>query len=1075
MHPKRVIASSRLWSKCAALALGLAAANLLPAQLQAPAATTTPAQGKVPVVPAKPATAAVTDTTNEVVELSPFSVNASDDIGYRAANTLAGSRLNTSLKDTPGSLDVLTAEFMADIGATTLEQALAFSTNFAEDIGDFDSQNVTNTIFPSSQVNTVFRNRGLKGSISRNYLQTDSRPAFYTVERIDNSSGPNSILFGLGDAGGVANISTKRARLNRNSTGLNWLVDSFGTVQVTADFNKVIIPEVWGLRLNALATKKDKFKENFWDDTTGFHLASTFRATKTMEIRAEYEQEHTTGTVAYPGPNQTHTYVLNWLDRGSPIYDLPVGWETLSATARNALVNPAGSPTAFTFASGTISPVVMQTGDYAFVANVASSLWSHINPGNQNGSDLGQTLDPRVYTPKTNIGGPGAQKGVDREILAFAIDQKLGEKFYFNLSAATENSQAQTYQPLANGASLGATIMADGNGTLPYSSQVQNLGGAALQTNALGQVINPFKGQFFADTYWRNRKQESTRDIIQATLAGELDFGRWLGSHRVVAMASYQESTSWGDQFDESWMFAPFNADPTNAGNRLRRRGYAISPLDAKAWHVPDWRNLPVVTWNHPTRGPISSGWVSVAPNARDVEQYSYSGALQSRLLNNRLVLTAGYRWDDATNFVTNQTKRVKPPGWEATTGLLELDYDKTTESVDEGATHSIGGVFHLTEWMSVFANKSSNFGPPGGRTVGPDATIPEATFGNGLDYGLKFALFNNRLFIDVAYFETSSDGVAEVMNVNLATDGSIRGSYNGVFNILDNPATLTNQAPGVVPPIFDKDDAAAVAKLRQDYSQLVPFYNAAADLQDQSSRGYELRLTANPTRNIRLRATFSYTNRERENLYVYSLPMAEQLRSFVGALKTANPSRDIGNLVLASAPPAVPNTTTVDSYLNTLDLVLDQNIENFGNNFGGGKMQANLTATYDFDGKFKGLGATVSTRYASAAYTGPYEVRAGGLSTGALIATEPTFGNSSINWDLGLRYRTKIGPNRKTNLILQLNVFNVLDQDDPLVRRIRTIVIAPGAPAPTPDQYIPSSYYIRDPRRWQLSAGFNF
>ena len=46
------------------------------------------------------------------------------------------------------------------------------------------------------------------GTMARNYLQTDSRPAFYTVERIDNSSGPNAILFGLGSAGGVVNIST---------------------------------------------------------------------------------------------------------------------------------------------------------------------------------------------------------------------------------------------------------------------------------------------------------------------------------------------------------------------------------------------------------------------------------------------------------------------------------------------------------------------------------------------------------------------------------------------------------------------------------------------------------------------------------------------------------------------------------------------------------------------------------------------------------------------------------------------------------------------------------------------------
>ena len=37
----------------------------------------------------------------ETVQLSPFEVRADDDAGYQAANTTAGSRLNSKLKDTP--------------------------------------------------------------------------------------------------------------------------------------------------------------------------------------------------------------------------------------------------------------------------------------------------------------------------------------------------------------------------------------------------------------------------------------------------------------------------------------------------------------------------------------------------------------------------------------------------------------------------------------------------------------------------------------------------------------------------------------------------------------------------------------------------------------------------------------------------------------------------------------------------------------------------------------------------------------------------------------------------------------
>lgn len=218
--------------------------------------STTPTPGV-----ATPRTVA-SETGSPIVELSPFTVNSSADVGYRAQNTLSGSRLNASLKDTPGVLDVLTKDFLDDIGATTLQEALAFSTNFAEDNGDFDSQGVINTVFPGSQASVNFRTRGLGGTLARNYLETDSRPAFYTVERIDNSSGPNSILFGLGSAGGVANITTKRAKLNRHTYSFDLLFDSNNSRRVTVDANQVLVPNVLGLRVNAIANRGKKYRAN---------------------------------------------------------------------------------------------------------------------------------------------------------------------------------------------------------------------------------------------------------------------------------------------------------------------------------------------------------------------------------------------------------------------------------------------------------------------------------------------------------------------------------------------------------------------------------------------------------------------------------------------------------------------------------------------------------------------------------------------------------------------------------------------------------------------------------------------
>jgi outer membrane receptor protein involved in Fe transport len=990
------------------------------------------------------------------VELSPFTVFSDHDTGYRAQNTLAGSRLNSSLKDTPGVLDVLTKDFLDDIGATTLQEALAYSTNFAEDLGDFDSQGVINTIFPGAQLNVNFRSRGLGGTMARNYLETDSRPAFYTVERIDNSSGPNAILFGLGSAGGVANITTKRAKLNRPAYGFDLLFDSNSGRRVTFDVNQVLHPQTFALRLSGIVNRGKKYRANFTDDTDGFHLAGTWRASARTEVRFEYERELTSGSVAYPGPHLTNTYVRNWLDRGSPTYVLPVGWETLTAAQRNALVNPAGSPTAFNYIGAGVSPVVIQNGDRSYIVNAATSLFSNASLGSNDASNR-QTVDPRFFNPRGNINGPGGRKGVEREILAVAVDHKLAEKIYVNLSAAREETAADTYQAFANGAASGATILIDGNGTFTNSAQIKTLGSTALATNAAGQAVNPFAGQYYTQSRWLHRTQSGLRKTLQGTAAGQFDLGRWLGSHRVVGTVAYMERTSGSENFRDSWLYAPFNGDPTNTNNGVTRRHYA-SPLDAANFFVPDWREFPVLTWNHPTLGPLTTGWVTEGENLRSARQFSYLGATQSRFFKNRLVLTAGYRVDEATDYVYGQT-RVRPPGWEASNGLLALDRTNVAKTTTRGPTRTYGGVFHLTSWMSVYGNRSTNFGPPRGNIVGPDAVTPPNTAGEGLDAGLKFEFFGETIFVDLGYFDTASNDVTEVLTMNLNSADSIRGAYNAVFPILNNPVGATR--------LINTADPAAVADLKARFPLLRPAYNANADMLDQASRGYEARLTANPTRGLRLRATFSKTARERENLFKFTAPMAVQLRAYVADLQSKNPSVNVGELTGAANP-----GVTVASLLDALDQRLDNAIDTLGNNFGGGKLNANLTVTYDFQRILRGAGVTASTRYRSGAYTGAYEIRTGGVAAGRLVETVPIFGPSTIDYDLSLRYRTRLPWVRNARVTFQLNVANLLDRSAPIVRRVGTIVVAPGVTPPPP---VPTSYFIRLPRAWTLTSRFDF
>ena len=119
--------------------------------------------------PAK-AAAAGTDNDTEIV-LSPFLVSTTKDTGYTATNSQAGTKMNTNVKDLPFSVDVLTADFIHDIGAQRVLDALAYTT----------SVNVTST----NESDPLISVRGLPASVLRDGLTTFIQPDLAMVDRIE--------------------------------------------------------------------------------------------------------------------------------------------------------------------------------------------------------------------------------------------------------------------------------------------------------------------------------------------------------------------------------------------------------------------------------------------------------------------------------------------------------------------------------------------------------------------------------------------------------------------------------------------------------------------------------------------------------------------------------------------------------------------------------------------------------------------------------------------------------------------------------------------------------------------------
>jgi iron complex outermembrane receptor protein len=81
-----------------------------------------------------------------MIELDPFIIDTSRDVGYVAENTLAGNRLNTRLADTPSSVAVFTREFLDDLAISDMKGLVQYTLNSEVDYAASNAGNAQNSI-----------------------------------------------------------------------------------------------------------------------------------------------------------------------------------------------------------------------------------------------------------------------------------------------------------------------------------------------------------------------------------------------------------------------------------------------------------------------------------------------------------------------------------------------------------------------------------------------------------------------------------------------------------------------------------------------------------------------------------------------------------------------------------------------------------------------------------------------------------------------------------------------------------------------------------------------------------------
>ena len=668
---------------------------------------------------------------DNAVVLSPFQVNTSRDSGYVASSTLAGTRLNSEIWDTPAAISVFTSEFLSDIGVLDVKSSLNFALNASE-----DTSNYTGNFLVANDVNIQIRGF-IDAAVGRNYFTWRLSSDVFNVERIDFSRGPNSVLFGVGAPGGIVNTSSKRALIGQDAQQLRTRIGTWDDHRVEYDFSKTLLKEKLAVRANLLWQDKNDWREFKTSERRAGALAATYRPFKNTEVRVDSE---------YGDVDQLHAQPY-------PAREGFVGWETAGRLIANTYGQAVNGTTA-----NTIAPVVWDPFSGGAPVSWNGSRIASVGPRASALANIGASVLDESKLPRwAAITSPGWTNDFYYYNYAGFLEQRLGENFSIEAAFNRQRESRSQNRPTGFGE---VVLRVDPNALRPVAS------------NALGLVTatepNPNVGRYYIEG--RNYGlliADRTTDDYRLTTSYRLDLTprhRWLGRHDLAALVSRTNAFNRDDTLDNRNTTpvgnATFPLDITNGNNQVIRRTYLdFSKPDPRGHGLADPNRYRLAG-----QGGITEGMVRVGDAGRDFLARTDTSMLasQSRWFDGRVVVTGGLRRDRLR--VWTDTIDADGDGdfnehRAAGTRLYPRREQNGQKAFNQGDTKTFGTVLHPLPWLAVFYNQSNSFRPQ------TDQDINGALIGNrkgeGRDYGLRFRLWDNKVNASIARYTTDDANAA--------------------------------------------------------------------------------------------------------------------------------------------------------------------------------------------------------------------------------------------------------------------------------------------------------------------------
>ncbi|AEG00805.1 TonB-dependent receptor plug [Methylomonas methanica MC09] len=145
----------------------------------------------------------ITELVN--VKVSPFEVSSQLDSGYKASNSVSGSRFDTPIRDLPFAIQSFTASFIKDQKPRDIFDVARYSPGVTYRSNDFNEGNA-NLAIRGFAVGSL---AGGNIQVLRDGVHGPSIFDFTNIARVEVVKGPSSFLYGQVAPGGIVNVITK--------------------------------------------------------------------------------------------------------------------------------------------------------------------------------------------------------------------------------------------------------------------------------------------------------------------------------------------------------------------------------------------------------------------------------------------------------------------------------------------------------------------------------------------------------------------------------------------------------------------------------------------------------------------------------------------------------------------------------------------------------------------------------------------------------------------------------------------------------------------------------------------------